>query len=100
MIKGPLEIPHDYKEDVEKAVRILKNEGCKEVFIFGSLAEGRVRVGSDIDLAVKGCPTGQYYRILGKLLLELKHSVDLINLDKKNDFVQQIEQRGVLVSVH
>ena len=22
-------VPHDYREDIEKAVRILKNEGCK-----------------------------------------------------------------------
>ena len=94
------EIPHDYKEDVEKAVRILKNEGCKEVYIFGSLAEGRIKEGSDIDLAVKGCPTGKYFKILGRLLLELNHSVDLIDLDRKSDFVQYIEQEGVLVSVH
>lgn len=94
------EVPHDYREDIEKAVRILKNEGCKEIYLFGSLAEGRINEGSDIDLAVKGCPNGEYFKILGKLLLELNHSVDLINLDRKSDFARFIEQEGVLVSVH
>ena len=100
MEKRLQEMPHAYKKDIEKAVKILIGEGCKEVFIFGSLVEGRIRDGSDIDLAVKGCPPGEYYKILGKLLLELDHPVDLINLDKKSDFVQHIEQKGVLVSVH
>jgi len=92
-------IPQEYREDIDKAVRILKDEGCTEVYLFGSLAEGRFNEGSDIDLAIKGCPKGKYYKILGKLLLELNHSVDLIDLDRKNDFVKYIEKEGVLVYV-
>ena len=94
-----LEIPQEYREDIDKAVKILKTEGCKEVYLFGSLAEGRFNESSDIDLAIKGCPSGKFFKILGKLLLELNHSVDLINLDIKNDFVQYIEREGVLIYV-
>lgn len=92
-------IPLEYREDIDKAVRILKAEGCKEVYLFGSLVEGRFNESSDIDLAIKGCPKGKFFKILGKLLLELNHSVDLINLDRKNDFAQYIEKEGVLVYV-
>ena len=93
------EIPQAYREDIDKAIKILKAEGCTEVYLFGSLAEGRFNEGSDIDLAVKGCPKGKYYKILGKLLMELNHSVDLIDLDKKTDFVKHIEQEGALLYV-
>ena len=72
------EIPTDYKQDVEKAVKILKNVGCKEVYLFGSLAEGNVREGSDIDIAVKGCPSGIFFHALGRLMLELEHLIDLM----------------------
>ncbi|HZH88532.1 MAG TPA: hypothetical protein VFD78_05070 [Chitinophagaceae bacterium] len=34
------EIPQQYREDIDKALRILKDEGCTEVYLFGSLAEG------------------------------------------------------------
>lgn len=92
-------IPLEYKVDIEKAIKILKEEGCQEVFLFGSLAEGRQTINSDIDLAVKGCPNGKFFHVLGKLLVELNHSVDLINLDKKDDFVQFLEREGTLLYV-
>ena len=93
------EIPAEYRKDIDKAVEILKAEGCTEIHLFGSLVEGGYSENSDIDFAVKGCPKGKYYKILGKLLLELNHSVDLIDLDRKTDFVKYIEKEGVLVYV-
>ena len=58
------EIPSSYREDIEKAVKILRNVGCKEIYLFGSLAEGNVREGSDIDLAIRGCPSGMFFHVL------------------------------------
>jgi predicted nucleotidyltransferase len=92
-------LPRGYRDDITKAVGILKAEGCKEVYLFGSLAEGRVDECSDIDLAIRGCPPGKFFELLGKLLLELSHSVDLVNLDKKSDFAQFIEREGALINV-
>lgn len=93
------EIPTAYREDVEKAVKILRNVGCKEVYLLGSLAEGNAREGSDIDLAVRGCPSGTFFHVLGKLLLELKHPIDLIELDVDSDFAQYLEEEGNLIYV-
>ncbi len=81
-----LNLPEAYEKDIVRAVEILKAGGCKEVFLFGSIAEGKIRDGSDIDLAVRGCPPGNYFHLFGQLLLELKHSVDLVSLDKKRRF--------------
>ncbi len=91
-------LPSEYKEDVEKATRMLTDSGCKEVYIFGSLADGTATEGSDIDLAVRGCPPEKFYEIFGRLLLELKHSVDLVDLDNSS-LSKFLIKKGSLVNV-
>lgn len=92
-------LPSSYKKDIEKAVKILKEEGCKEVFLFGSIAEGNIQEDSDIDLAIKGCPSGKYFNLIGKLMLELEHPIDLVNLDKNDDFASFLSREGELHNV-
>ena len=78
---------------------ILKEAGCTHVFLFGSLTAGKVRDGSDIDLAIRGCPKGRFFHLLGKLLLELDHSVDLVSLDRQDAFARYLEKEGELLRV-
>lgn len=92
-------IPDDYKKDIEKAVKILKDEGCIDVYLFGSVAQGKLEGEADIDLAVKGCPTGKYFDLLGRLMIELDHPVDLVNLDKDKDLAAFLFKEGELVRV-
>ena len=92
-------IPAAFQPDVARAVRILKEGGCKEVFLFGSLAEGRSHADSDIDLAVCGCPADRFFHLLGKLLFELRHRVDLVDLDAPDPFAQYLLQHGALQRV-
>ena len=73
--------PPEYHVDIRRAVEILKQGGCAEVHVFGSVAEGRVREGSDLDLAVRGCPPERFFALLGQLLTQLEHPVDLVDLD-------------------
>lgn len=92
-------IPTPYRQNLQRAVEILQNAGCSDVFLFGSLAHGNIHEGTDIDLAVRGCPTGEYFNILGKLFFELDYPVDLINLDKPDAFARFLEEQGELVQV-
>jgi len=92
-------VSQKYKLEIEKAVSILKEEGCREVYLFGSIANGSAQEKSDIDLAVKGCPSGKYFNILGKLIIELEYPVDLINLDKKDLFSEHLQKEGELIYV-
>ena len=92
-------IPAAFQPDLARAVRILKEGGCSEVFVFGSLAAGRARLSSDIDLAVRGCPTGEFFRLLGKLLCELQHPVELVDLDAPDPFAQFLLEQGALQRV-
>ncbi len=92
-------IPEAFQEDISRAIRILKEGGCTEIFLFGSGITGKVRDGSDIDLAVRGCPQGCFFHLLGRLLLELHHPVDLVDLDTGDAFAQYLQKEGELVRV-
>jgi predicted nucleotidyltransferase len=94
-----IQIPEIYQKDIHRAVEILKEAGCTDVFLFGSLAAGKVRDKSDIDLAVRGCPQGEFFPLLGRLLLELSYPVDLVNLDGQDAFVRYLEEHGELLQI-
>jgi predicted nucleotidyltransferase len=92
-------LPKEYENDILRAVEILREAGCAQIFLFGSLSSKADREGSDIDLAVRGCPRGQFFHLLGRLLLELDHPVDLVNLDSTDDFATYLEEEGELLQV-
>ena len=92
-------IPNEYRADVARAVEICKAEGCRDVFIFGSVAVGRHRPHSDLDIGVRGCPPEHFYRLLGRLMDELTHPVDLVDLDLETRVTEFLKQEGQLVRV-
>lgn len=94
-----LYFPEPYQRSIQRAVEILKEAGCTEVFLFGSLANGQVRNNSDIDLAIRGCPKGKFFHLLGRLLLEVDHSIDLVDLESQTAFAHYLEQEKELVRV-
>ncbi len=85
------------KSDLDKAIEILKEEGCEEIYLYGSIAEDRFDEESDIDLAVKGISSGDFFRVLGRLMLELDHPVDLVDLDKDEDFSRFLKEEEELI---
>lgn len=67
--------------------------------MFGSGATGQIHPTSDIDLAVRGCPQGHFFYLLGRLLVELDHPVDLVNLDTDDAFARVLSQEHALVKI-
>ncbi len=94
------QIPASHRHDVEKALEILREAGCREIYIFGSLVDGAVTSKSDIDLAVKGIPPEFYFKVLARLIMQLDHPVDLIDLEEDNRFSQMIRREGNLRRVN
>jgi len=92
-------LPADYRRDIEKAIHILTAEGCIEIYLFGSLANGKSSPKSDIDLAVKGLRDSVFFEVLGKLLGALDHPVDLLSLEDKSRFITLLKKRGELQRV-
>lgn len=51
------------------------------------------------DLAVRGCPRGEFFHLLGSLLLQLDYPVDLVNLDGRDAFARYLEKEGGLLQI-
>lgn len=87
-------IPTDkHRADIERAVKILSEEGCQEIYIFGSIATGTADEQSDIDLGIRHYPRERFYHIYGRLLTELDHQMDLV------DFEHQTKLFNVLTDI-
>lgn len=93
------QLPGPYKADILRAADLLASAGCRGIFLFGSLASGEEGDHSDIDIAVRGCPEGEFFHLLGRLFLELDHRVDLVDLDSEDPFARYLEEEGRLVQV-
>ena len=93
------DVPDSIKRDVARGVTILKEAGCQQVYVFGSVAEGRVRSGSDIDFAVRGCPAKRFFKLQGRLLIEPRRSADLIDLDADPDLAAFLKREADMIHV-
>jgi len=98
-IDSATSVSSSVQEDLDRGVEILKSGGCSHVYVLGSLAERRSHPGSDIDFAVRGCPPERFFKLQGRLLLELGRPADLIDLDVDPDLAAFLEREAHLVHV-
>lgn len=81
---------------IEQAARILKSEGAREVYLFGSEATGTAGDRSDVDLAVTGLPPASFYRLVGTISGLLRRPLDLVDLDDPTPFTEYLRRKGKL----
>jgi len=81
---------------LEKAVAALKAAGAREVYLFGSATTGKLREGSDIDLAVSGLPPERFFEAMGDAGDILGRPFDLIDLDEPSPLTQYLREEGEL----
>lgn len=86
-------------EKIALAVKILKDAGSSEVYLFGSQATGNANENSDIDLGVKGLPSEIYFGIQYDLETNLKMPVDLVDFDYQKDFYELLKRLGELKKI-
>ncbi|MBE3096449.1 MAG: nucleotidyltransferase domain-containing protein [Planctomycetes bacterium] len=89
----------ELKEQIAKAAEALKKAGACEVYLFGSIAQGRIRQGSDIDMAVSGLPPARFFQAMGEAADLLDVPLDLVDLDEDNPFTEYLREHGELVRV-
>lgn len=90
------QLPEHFQRDVEKIIKILKASGCTDIYLFGSLVDGNTHENSDIDIAVRGCPKHNFFRVWSKLVMALDHTIDLVDLDSNDRFAKYLQQEGEL----
>ena len=89
----------EIKTRIGRAADALKSCGAKEVFVFGSAANGILREHSDIDLAVSGLPPERFIQAMGDAREILDRPIDLVDLDEDNPFTRYLKEEGELVRV-
>ena len=86
------------RSEVQVALEILKENGVKRVFMYGSEVKGKHHRFSDIDLACEGITPDRFFKVFGRLLSIIERRVDLVDLrDVKETFRKRIEREGVLL---
>ena len=94
-----LNIPQKYRRDIETAASLLKKEGGKTVYLFGSMVTGKVHKNSDIDIGVKGLPAEKFFKVYSKLYMDLDNKIDLVDFDYDNQFFALLERIGEIVEI-
>jgi predicted nucleotidyltransferase len=89
-----LNIPQKYRHDIENAIILLKNEGCRDIYLFGSLVTGKIREDSDIDIGIKGIPDGKFLSLYSKLYFDFDNKIDLVDFDSNESFYSMLNNLG------
>lgn len=83
--------------DIKKALDIVKETGVKRFILFGSCTIDPSNA-HDIDFALSGVPKGMFFRLMGRLIKELKSPIDVVDLDVVDEYLKKriIENGKVL----
>ncbi|MCL2063584.1 MAG: nucleotidyltransferase domain-containing protein [Candidatus Cloacimonetes bacterium] len=94
-----LNIPQKFRDDINTAVEILREEGCQAIYLFGSLVTGKIHDKSDIDIGIRGLPHEKFYRVYGKLDDSLSCNVDLVDFDDYESFYTLLQSIDEVVQI-
>lgn len=83
-----------YRDDIKKALAILREEKCSELYVFGSITNDKATEISDIDIGIRGYPRERFFRIYGRLISELNHEVDLVDFDQQSELFTVLQRIG------
>ena len=85
--------------EIETIVKIIKDVGGKEAYLFGSAARGDNTDISDIDVGVKGVPKNLFFKLNGRIMMALNRQVDLVDLDEETRFTKRLFENEVFARV-
>lgn len=94
-----LRVPEHVKQQIACIIDILKQEGCSEIYVFGSIAEDRFTSNSDIDIAVDFLRKDRFFKVYGQLLGTVSVNLDLVVLNYDNSFSRMLKEQGTLKRV-
>ena len=92
-------IPVEYQEDIKKAVNLLKREGCKSIFLFGSMVTGKIHKNSDIDIGISGLPQKKFLKVYATVDKNLSNKIDLVDFDIQKDFYALLDSLGEVIKI-
>ncbi len=84
------------QNDIETIKRLSNKYNAQKVVLFGSSLNSQ-QEANDIDLAVEGVASKDYYRYCGELMMALTKPVDIVDLSVPCKFVDIILEEGVVL---
>ncbi len=81
----------------ERARAILARYGAERALVFGSIAEGRAREDSDLDLLVLGTAAADYWALRAELEAAVERPLDLLTEADDPRILQQALAQGVTI---
>jgi len=78
------------------AAAALRRHGAREVYFFGSAANGTNTSNSDLDLAVRGLPPELFFAAMARARDAAGMCIDLVDLDDDSPFVRVLQEHGGL----
>ncbi len=84
---------------LNKISAILKDEGCKEVFLFGSHVTGRANKNSDIDIGVKGLKPSKFFSVFARLDSEIPEKIDFVDFDEQTALFNFLHSIGEIKKI-
>ena len=84
------------RQQLPAVATTLRERGAIEVWLFGSMATGRVHESSDVDIAVWGVPDDEVATLSYELTLRLGRHVDVVPLEgAPRLLVTRVREEGV-----
>lgn len=83
-----------HASELDRIIEILQAEGCREVYLFGSVATGKAGPGSDIDIGIRDYPKDRFFRIYGRLLTEVECNTDLVDFEQQAALFSLLSEIG------
>ena len=84
------------RNDIETIKQLSSKYNARKVVLFGSSLDSQ-RQANDIDLAVEGVASKDYYRYCGELMMSLTKPVDIVDLSVPCKFIDLILEQGVVL---
>jgi predicted nucleotidyltransferase len=84
------------QSDIETIKQLSSKYNARKVVLFGSSLDSQ-RQANDIDLAVEGVASKDYYRYCGELMMSLTKPVDIVDLSAPCKFIDLILEQGVVL---
>ena len=89
----------DLKIRIHRAAKHLIGRGATAVYLFGSMAKGRNRDVSDVDLAVTGLPPAEFFSAMSEASRIVGREVDLFDLDVDTEVARSLRTSGELLEL-
>ncbi len=86
-----------FEQELNKIASISKEFGAKKVLLFGSCLED-IESAADIDIAVSGIKSGEFFKYYGKVSMAVDDEVDIIDLDDiREHLYKRVLSKGQVV---